>query len=146
MARRYIGKSRQKVDSAGRISVPAPLRTPFAEGGVVARHMFDRCLVIRTDTAWETITARFFAGSPLHSNDGQRARRFLADACAFERLDGHGRVLIPADLRAYAGITGDIVLLGLGDEIEVWAAEIWDTYWAEDPNGERRRDDAAALG
>jgi MraZ protein len=40
-------------------------------------------------------------------------------------LDGQGRILIPPELREYAGLQRDVVLLGLNDHIEVWSLDRW---------------------
>jgi MraZ protein len=43
-------------------------------------------------------------------------------------IDKQGRIVLPAGLRGYAGITGATVVTGLGDHIEIWNQKAWDTY------------------
>ena len=40
--------------------------------------------------------------------------------------DKQGRVLIPSDLREFAGLTKDVVVIGLDDKAEIWDKELWD--------------------
>jgi len=42
-------------------------------------------------------------------------------------LDGSGRVTVPAPLLAHAGIAKEVVVVGVGDHLEVWSAERWRT-------------------
>jgi len=54
-------------------------------------------------------------------------RRFLfADAMILD-LDAQGRVLVASELRQYAGIDRSVVFVGMDTEIEVWAADAWDS-------------------
>jgi MraZ protein len=46
-------------------------------------------------------------------------------------LDSQGRVRIPPELAELARLDKDVVLLGVQDHMEVWAAERWKAYLAE---------------
>ncbi|MDR0949560.1 MAG: division/cell wall cluster transcriptional repressor MraZ, partial [Lachnospiraceae bacterium] len=41
-------------------------------------------------------------------------------------LDKQGRILIPAQLRSFAGLEKDAVLIGVGSRIEIWSSEKWE--------------------
>ena len=41
-------------------------------------------------------------------------------------IDGQGRILIPPSLRAYAGFSKEVVIIGMTRRIEIWAEERWD--------------------
>jgi len=52
-------------------------------------------------------------------------RHFFGDS--FEvNLDNQGRIFIPESLRRYAGIDKDVVIVGVGDRLELWSPEKWD--------------------
>jgi MraZ protein len=145
MTGRLLGKTRQRADNAGRVIVPTDFRDAFAGGGVVAKDFHGSCLVVYTIPAWEAIEQRYFVGSPLHIEEGKRARRYLAEASYFERLDSHGRILLPTDLRDFAKIETDVVLVGQIDHMEIWSVECYARYWAADADGALLRNDAAML-
>ena len=42
--------------------------------------------------------------------------------------DRQGRVTIPSNLREYAGLTRDVVVVGADTRIEIWDAAAWETY------------------
>jgi MraZ protein len=40
-------------------------------------------------------------------------------------MDSHGRVVVPAFLREYAGIAGDVTIVGVGSRVEIWNRSAW---------------------
>lgn len=57
-------------------------------------------------------------------------RVFLSGA-SDELPDKQGRVVVPAALRAYAGLDRDVAVIGAGTRVEVWDRTTWETYLAE---------------
>jgi MraZ protein len=57
-------------------------------------------------------------------------RVFFAGA-SDEVPDKQGRITIPPALRAYAGLTRDCVVIGANTRVEVWDAEAWEAYLAD---------------
>ena len=43
-------------------------------------------------------------------------------------IDKQGRCLLPAGLREYADITGEIKLVGMDNKIELWSMENWSRF------------------
>ena len=69
---------------------------------------------------------------PLFDEEAQKpVRKFLSSAFEAEE-DGQGRILLPKELISYAGITKNIVFVGVGNRIEIWAEEIWDKENSDD--------------
>ena len=61
------------------------------------------------------------------TNPGSRAfQRHIFGGAAEVELDRQGRVVLPAYLREYAALTGDVVILGARDHVEIWAPSRWD--------------------
>ena len=86
----------------------------------------DQCLVIYPPDPWRSLCARIEA-LPLSDHDARMYRRFLFSDAVVLDLDGQGRVLVPAELRQYAGIERSVVFVGMDSVIEVWAAEAWES-------------------
>ena len=63
----------------------------------------------------------------MRENERQLKRFFLGGAKDCE-LDKQGRVLIPPDLREFAGIGNEICVIGMGNKIEIWASEKLTSY------------------
>ena len=74
-------------------------------------------------------------------------RRLLFGSAADVEIDKQGRILLPANLREYAGITGEAVVAGLDTFIEIWSNERWAAVIATFPaEGAAIAEQVAALG
>jgi MraZ protein len=130
----FTGEYRHSVDDKGRLAVPARFRAQLGGGCVVARWL-DTCLAIFPMPAWEALAAKV-AALPFTDPNARLLQRQLF-AGAFEtELDKQGRVLVPANLRGFAGLDGEALVLGSRDHAEIWAPQRWDEYSQalEDPS------------
>jgi MraZ protein len=84
----------------------------------------DHCLLLYPLPDWEEIERKLMRLPTLNIQARQLQRLMVGHATDLE-LDGHGRVLLPADLRAFAGLTRDGVLLGQGNRFELWDEPRW---------------------
>jgi MraZ protein len=125
----FLGTHHPRLDDKGRLFLPAKFRERLA-GGLVITPGQERCLYVFPDAEF----ARLFEGirqAPVTSKRARDYQRmFLARASA-ETPDNQGRVTVPPDLRAYAALSKDCVVVGAGTRVEVWDAEAWTTYAAE---------------
>lgn len=125
----FLGTYTPKLDEKGRFVLPAKFREELQNGIVVARSQ-DRCLTIETVEAFSART-RELADAPMTVRQVREYQRMLA-ATAFDQVpDKQGRVTIPPNLRAYAGLDKDIVVTGVINRLEIWDAAAWDEYSAE---------------
>ncbi len=122
----FTGEYRHTVDEKGRLAVPSKFRAQLESGAVVSRWM-DECLAIHTRAGWNDLEAKV-AGLRI-SDPGSRLFQRYVFAGAFEAdLDRQGRVVIPAYLRDFAGLTEEAVVVGSRDHAEIWAPDRWETY------------------
>lgn len=124
----FLGTHTPKLDEKGRFFLPAKFREPLT-GGLVVTKGQDRCLVIQTPEAFKAMADRFYAGSPTVREVRNFQRTVFAGASE-QVPDKQGRVGIPPVLRAYAGLDTQIVVIGVGDRIEVWDAAAWQAFEA----------------
>ena len=124
----FLGTHHPKLDEKGRFFLPAKFREELAEGLVISPGQ-ERCLTIWTLSAFKEF-ARSASGPPTlkHVRDFQR---MLAANASAEVPDKQGRITIPARLREYAGLKGEIAVIGSFDRVEVWNPEAWERYQAE---------------
>ncbi|HJZ60722.1 MAG TPA: hypothetical protein VKD47_01065 [Miltoncostaeaceae bacterium] len=121
MQRRMLsGTYECTLDNRFRVSIPARLRDPFAEGATVARWL-DECLVVVPRLEWPDFIDRTFGDLSVLDDDQRELRRFiLAGAFDQETLDRQGRVLVPPKLRDHAGLDGKVEAVGVGEYLELW--------------------------
>ena len=55
----------------------------------------------------------------------RRLQRLMVGYASELEMDGHGRVLIPRELREFAGLDRQVMLLGQGNKFEIWDEQRW---------------------
>ena len=69
---------------------------------------------------------------PLSRKDNRQFARFFLAGAAEVEVDKQGRILIPSNLREFAGLLKDVVLVGVASRVEIWSKEKWDSLQEED--------------
>jgi MraZ protein len=122
----FRGRYEYTVDSKGRISIPSRFREilnkKYDDRLVITN--FDHCLVAFPYEEWALLEEKVKALSFMNRTSRTFYRFFYSSAidCV---IDKQGRLLIPPALRDYANLQKDIVLVGEGKKIEIWAKERW---------------------
>lgn len=119
----FTGEYNHTIDAKGRIIVPSKLREELGEVFVITRGL-DGCLFVYPDEEWKKFVDKL-KDLPGTKQARKLQRAFLA-AAAYCEIDKQGRVLIPANLREYAGLDKDVVFAGVNQKIEVWSKTKWD--------------------
>ncbi len=120
----FLGRFQHTLDIKGRIAVPAKFRADLADGLVITRGI-DRCLAVYPMAAWQVLASRV-TGLSMADADARMMRRMVFSEAMDASLDTQGRVLVPSDLRAYAGIERDAIVVGLHSTFEIWCPERWE--------------------
>ena len=119
----FTGEYEHSVDSKGRIIMPSKYREALSDEFVVTLGL-DGCLFIYPNEEWEKFVLQL-KELPGNKEARQLQRYFLAGAANVE-MDKQGRFLIPAKLREAAGLTKDIVTVGVLTKLEIWSKEKWE--------------------
>ena len=114
------GQFSHNIDAKGRLFIPAALRRELGQTFHVTVGQ-DHCLSVFSDESWAAFMARL---KELSYNEVKKLRALFAYAADCEP-DSQGRILIPAKLREYAGLTKEVVVVGSFDRAEIWSAERW---------------------
>lgn len=120
---RFRGTYEQKMDERGRIAVPARYRSSFEDGGVLIPGPGPELWLYPT-AEFNAMAERFAVPGQLGEQARKKQYAVLADAFDVE-LKGQGRIQIPQKLREKTGLSGSIVVIGVGDRLEVWREEDW---------------------
>lgn len=122
----FMGEYQHNVDSKGRIILPAKFRELLGEMFVATKGL-DRCLFIYPQEEW-TILEEKLKKLPLAKQEARAFVRFFFSGAAELEFDKQGRVLLPNNLRDYAGLEKDIVVVGVSSRIEIWDKQAWLDY------------------
>lgn len=134
----FLGEFEATLDSKGRFLFPAGFKKQLTETEnvrFVVNRGFEKCLSLYTMESWEPLFARI---KTLNDFDPKvrEFRRFFLNGATIVEPDSAGRILLPANLKEYAGLEKDIVLASAVDKIEIWAKDkyqqFFDNYAADD--------------
>jgi MraZ protein len=146
----FRGSSFHTIDTKGRIIIPARFRDVIkADGsyGVMLSRM-DGALIAYTYAEWRKIESRIL--SLAEKSESMRRFRRVFIGGSFEcPCDKQDRILIPQNLREYAGFEKDIVLVGVLDHFEIWSRDSWNREnldLEKDMKKEDVRNEIAKLG
>ena len=120
----FVGKYYNSIDSKSRLIVPAKFRDELRGKCVLAKAL-DKCLTIYTMEEWQ-IFADELDKLPKSNPEARVIKRHFNASAAECDIDKQGRLTIPQELKAYAGIEKDLVTVGSNKVIEVWSMEYWD--------------------
>lgn len=118
-----MSKYNHTIDPKGRLSIPSKYREILGDEFVVSKGM-DGCLFVYADETWKEFEAKL-AALPLVNKKARQLARFFLSGAQYVTVDKQGRILVPQDLRDFAGLEKDVVLSGMGSRIEVWSLEKW---------------------
>jgi len=118
-----IGTYECKVDSKGRLMLPAALKKqllPALQSGfVLKRAVFQTCLELYPMQEWESLMQKVNTLNRFKKKNNDFIRRFTAGVKIIE-VDNAGRLLVPKDLISFAGISKEIVVSSAINIIEIW--------------------------
>ena len=122
----FLGEFRHSLDPKGRLVLPAEMRSELEEGAVVTRSNVGKYLVGFARADFEALARRLAeqtAKDPgLRMVEGQT----FAKARSVP-LDRAGRIVIPENLRQWAGLSSEVVVAGANDHFRLWDAGEYDT-------------------
>lgn len=124
-----LGTHAPKLDEKGRVILPAKFRDELS-GGVVITRGQERCLYVFSDAEFEKLHNKI-REAPITSKEGRDFLRVFLSGASAETPDKQNRVTLPANLRTYAGLDRDLVVIGAGNRAEIWDASAWNTYLTE---------------
>ncbi len=139
----FMSEYNHTIDTKGRLIIPAKFRDVLGQEFVVSKGM-DGCLFVYANDDWKAFEQKLTELPLINKEARQFARFFLAGAAQVE-LDKQGRILLPANLREFAGLDKDVVLVGVGSRVEIWSRDKWE-HMGEDVDMDAITASMEALG
>lgn len=141
----FFGEYEHTMDPKGRISMPARFREKLSETIYITKGL-DQCLFLFPESEWLRIEEELKALPLTQKNARQFVRTFFAGAMDCT-LDKQGRMMLSPNLRTYAQLDKDVVLIGVSTRIEIWSKEQWEQYQGNDAQSyEELAEQLAQLG
>lgn len=125
---RFLGRFTQQLDPKHRAILPQAFRAAIGEAelrrGLVITRGLDGCLWLFPWAGWHAVVRRLCTSAFAGREARMFQRLFIGEAARVD-VDKSGRIEIPAHLRERAGINCEVVWLGVGSRMELWAPERW---------------------
>lgn len=122
----FMGEFQHVVDSKGRLFIPVKLREGLGDQFVVTKGL-DNCLFVYPMGEWKQLESKLKT-LPFTKRDARGFTRLFFSGAMECELDKQGRVLLPSNLRDYAQLNKDAVIIGVSTRVEIWSKEGWAEY------------------
>jgi MraZ protein len=123
----FRGATKVTLDAKGRLAIPTRYRERLqtrCDGQLVVTVDRDNCLLLYPFPDWEDIERKLMRLPSLNSQS-RRLQRLMVGYATEMELDGNGRILLTKELREFAGLDRQAILLGQGNKFELWDEESW---------------------
>ena len=132
----FTSEYESKLDTKGRIVLPAKIKAqlPSGEGDeLVIRRGFELCLIIYPMVEFKKVFSKISGLSEFNEEYRKLQRNFFSGTATVE-LDSNGRFVIPKNMLNYAQLEKDLILIGMGNKVEVWNPSIYEKHLIKDPS------------
>ncbi|MBF7097121.1 division/cell wall cluster transcriptional repressor MraZ [Alkalibacter mobilis] len=126
----FIGEYQHNIDAKGRLIIPSKFRDALGEIFIVTKGL-DKCLFVFPMDEWHKFEEKLKT-LPISSKDARAFSRFFFAGASECELDKQGRIMIPGNLRDYAGIEKETFIIGVSGRLEIWNKSNWNEYNEED--------------
>ena len=125
----FRGLNKISLDAKGRFSIPVRYKdslSNLSSNLLICTIDQDHCLLLYPLKFWKSIEKKIMALPTLNSTS-RRLQRLMVGHAAEIEIDSNGRILIPKELREFAKLTKQAMLVGQGNKFEIWNYDDWNT-------------------
>ena len=115
------GKYKHTIDAKGRVIVPIRFREDLGDTFIVTRGL-DECLALYSMQEWYGLEEKI---KQLPMARSRQIQRYLFSNAFPVELDEQGRIVLPADLRDFAGLKKEVIIAGVSTRAEIWDSAKW---------------------
>ena len=123
----FRGLNKISLDSKGRMTIPVRYKdslSNLSSNLLICTIDQDHCLLLYPLKFWKNIEKKIMELPTLNSTS-RRLQRLMVGHAAELEMDSNGRILIPKELREFAKLTKQAMLVGQGNKFELWDEQMW---------------------
>jgi MraZ protein len=123
---RFVSHFTNRLDSKGRVSIPAPFRAVLARDGFEGLYVHPALGAPALDAGGHALLSEidaFLATKPLYSDERDQLSTALLGTSEILKVDPEGRVVLSETAKAHAGIAEAVAFVGLGSKFQIWEPE-----------------------
>ena len=121
-----IGEFHHNLDNKNRLMMPSKIVSNLGEEVIVTRG-FEKCLMVYPLEKWDNIIAKF-SELAITKSDTRKFMRILLSGATSCKFDSQKRINIPSTLKSYAGMSKEVVIIGLDDHLEIWSEDAYNEF------------------
>ena len=118
----FTGEHECKLDAKGRLVLPSRLKSVLPEASkksIIVRKGFESNLILYPITEFQNIYTRIISLNEF-SSEQRKLKRNLFSGISQVDFDSNGRFLIPKNMISHCVIEKEVILIGVGNIIELW--------------------------
>ncbi|MCX5709592.1 MAG: division/cell wall cluster transcriptional repressor MraZ [Candidatus Omnitrophica bacterium] len=127
----FYGEFVHSIDRKGRLILPAKFRevakNHFIEKFYITRGL-DKCLFMLAEEEWRTQESKLKA-MPFTKQQSRTFNRLYFSGAMEVIPDSQGRILLAQNLKDYAEIKKDVIIVGVSNRVEIWAKNKWEEFY-----------------
>ncbi|MBR5452888.1 MAG: division/cell wall cluster transcriptional repressor MraZ [Clostridia bacterium] len=116
-----VGHYSHTVDDKNRVFIPAKHRDQLGESFMITQ-LFDKCISVYSMNEWDKLTDKI---NELPQIEARDILLFLFSNAVDVQPDKQGRIILSQELREYAEIEKNAVVVGAGNHVEIWSDKNW---------------------
>jgi len=131
---RFVSNVTLRLDSKGRVSIPAAMRSVLARDGFEGLYCYpalDRPAIDAGGNALMSEIEALIARYAPFSEERERFAMALYGTSETLKIDGEGRVTLSETLKRHAGIADSVTFVGLGHKFQIWESGRFQSELAE---------------
>lgn len=115
----FLGSYTYTLDEKGRVSLPAPFRREASEQRFVLLQVYPPALALYPEEAWREVEERL-RGVVRNDPDARLWVLSVMSNAVEVSPDAQGRILVPSKLQEAANLSGQVLMVGAIDKVELW--------------------------
>lgn len=132
----FTSEYESKLDAKGRLVLPSRIKAQLPEEGgseLVIRRGFEQCLILYPMVEFKKVFSKISGLNEFNEEYRKLQRNFFSGTATVE-MDNNGRFLIPKNMLGYAQLEKDVILVGMGNKVEIWNPAIYEKHLINDPS------------
>ena len=123
--RMFLGEYKPNITEGSRLALPKKLRDQITGDEIILSKGFEKCIFIYDREDW-VVEAQKNVENPISDSKTRDLKRYMYSGSSETSIDAQGRLVIPTNLKEYAELTNNSIVIGAGDHVEVWSPENWE--------------------
>ena len=124
-----------KLDAKGRLVLPSRMKANLPDASsneLFIREGFEPCLELYPLVEYKKIYSKIAGLNEFNAEFRKLQRNFFRGSATVE-LDSAGRLLIPKSMLQYGKLDKEIVVVGMGNRMEIWNPQEYEKFLISDP-------------